>query len=36
MSSDPPIRFKVASEPAELEQVFRLNYRTFAARPTWG
>lgn len=29
MSSERPIVFKVASEEAEFEQVFRLNYRTF-------
>lgn len=29
MKSDAPIRFKIASEPAEFEAIHRLNYKTF-------
>jgi aspartate aminotransferase-like enzyme len=29
MSTEPPLRFKIASEKSEFEQIFRLNYLTF-------
>ncbi len=29
MSHRPPLRFKIATEPEEFEQIHRLNYRTF-------